>query len=82
VEANGENEHPLFSLLKRELPAPADDTESLMTNPQFLIWKPVKRTDIAWNFEKFLIGKDGRPLKRYSRNFQTSDIAADIAQQL
>ena len=82
VDANGENEHPIFKLLKRALPAPADDTENLMANPQFFIWKPVKRTDIAWNFEKFLIGKDGRPLKRYSRNFLTSDIAADIAQQL
>jgi len=68
----------LFSFLKKELPAPSDDTESLMTNPQFLIWKPIKRTDIAWNFEKFLIGPDGTPLKRYSRNFLTSDIADDV----
>lgn len=67
VEANGENEHPMFKFLKRSLPTPADDTESLMSNPQFFIWKPVRRTDIAWNFEKFLIGPDGTPIKRYSR---------------
>ena len=67
VEANGENEHPIFKFLKKELPAPSDDSESLMSNPQFLIWRPIKRTDIAWNFEKFLIGPDGTPLKRYSR---------------
>jgi len=78
VEVNGANEHPLFSLLKKELPTPHDDTESLMSNPQFFIWKPVKRTDISWNFEKFLIGPDGVPLKRYSRNFLTSEIAEDI----
>merc|ERR1712215_388590 len=71
VEANGENEHPLFTFLKKELPAPSDDSESL-------IWNPVKRTDIAWNFEKFLIGPDGTPIKRYSRNFLTKDIADDI----
>ena len=53
-----------------------------MSNPQFFIWKPVKRTDIAWNFEKFLIGPDGTPLKRYSRNFLTSDIAEDIKNYL
>jgi len=78
IEVNGANEHPLFSLLKKELPAPSDDTESLMSNPQLFIWKPVKRTDISWNFEKFLIGPDGVPLKRYSRNFLTSDIEEDI----
>nr|ALS05140.1 selenium-dependent glutathione peroxidase [Paracalanus parvus]ALS05147.1 selenium-dependent glutathione peroxidase [Paracalanus parvus] len=79
VEANGENEHPIFKFLKKSLPIPSDDPESLMSNPQFLIWRPVKRTDIAWNFEKFLIGPDGTPIKRYSRNFLTADIAADIA---
>jgi len=78
VEVNGENEHPLFTLLKEALPAPHDDTESLMANPHFLIWKPVKRTDIAWNFEKFLIDADGIPIKRYSRNFPTKDIEEDI----
>merc|ERR1711874_590913 len=82
VEANGENEHPLFKFLKRSLPAPADDTENLMSNPQFFIWKPVRRTDIAWNFEKFLIGPDGTPIKRYSRNFLTSKIAEDIEKLL
>merc|ERR1712032_632898 len=78
VEVNGENEHPLFTFLKKSLPTPSDDSESLMTSPHFLIWKPVRRTDIAWNFEKFLIGKDGTPIKRYSRNFLTKDIEADI----
>merc|ERR1719250_26091 len=64
VEANGENEHPIFTYLKKELPHPSDDPDSLMANPQLLIWKPIKRTDISWNFEKFLIGPDGSPLKR------------------
>ena len=67
MEANGENEHPIFKFLKKSLPHPSDDSESLMSNPQFFIWKPVKRSDIAWNFEKFLIGPDGTPIKRYSR---------------
>merc|ERR1711973_14619 len=32
VEVNGSNEHPLFTFLKKALPAPHDDTESLMSN--------------------------------------------------
>ena len=49
-----------------------------MGNPQYIMWSPVKRTDIAWNFEKFLISPDGLPIKRYSRVFPAKDIAEDI----
>jgi len=78
VEVNGENEHPIFAYLKKKLPVPSDDKESLMGDPKFFIWKPVKRSDISWNFEKFLISPKGEPFKRYSRHFLTSDIASDI----
>lgn len=46
------------------------------------LWTPVCRSDIAWNFEKFLIGADGEPIKRYSRYFEVGDIAADIDELL
>lgn len=82
VEVNGANEHPLFSLLKKELPTPHDDTESLMSNPQFFIWKPVKRTDISWNFEKFLIGPDGKLVERFGRYFPTADLKPHIQKAL
>ena len=42
-------------------------------------WSPVTRTDIAWNFEKFLFDKDGKLVKRYSRYYPTAKIANDIA---
>jgi glutathione peroxidase len=76
---NGEGEHPVFSWLKTELPVPSDDSESLMGDPKFIIWKPVKRSDIAWNFEKFLIDKNGKAIKRYSKSFQTAHISKDIS---
>lgn len=34
---------------------------------QPIIYSPVYTDDIRWNFEKFLIGPDGRPLYKYSR---------------
>ena len=43
-----------------------------------VLWTPVGRSDIAWNFEKFLVGPDGAALKRYSRFFDTNAIATDI----
>ena len=42
-------------------------------------WSPVTRSDIAWNFEKFLFDKDGNVVKRYSRYYPTAKIADDIA---
>ena len=42
-------------------------------------WSPVTRTDIAWNFEKFLFDKNGVLVKRYSRYYPTGDIKKDIS---
>lgn len=42
------------------------------------LWSPVSRTDIAWNFEKFLIDGNGNVVRRYSRFYPTASIAEDI----
>jgi glutathione peroxidase len=41
-------------------------------------WSPVTRSDVAWNFEKFLFDKDGNLVKRYSRYYSTAEIQKDI----
>ncbi|ESP95153.1 MULTISPECIES: glutathione peroxidase [Pseudoalteromonas] len=38
--------------------------------------------NIKWNFTKFLIGKDGQPLKRYAPTTKPEKIKADIIQAL
>lgn len=82
VDVNGKDTHPLFEYLKEKLPFPSDDPAALMSDPKFIIWSPVKRNDVSWNFEKFLVSPDGEPYKRYSRTFLTSDIEADIKELL
>ncbi|XP_025231643.1 glutathione peroxidase 1 isoform X3 [Theropithecus gelada] len=77
-EVNGAGAHPLFAFLREALPAPSDDATALMTDPKLITWSPVCRNDVAWNFEKFLVGPDGVPVRRYSRRFQTIDIEPDI----
>ncbi|XP_025772394.1 glutathione peroxidase 1 isoform X2 [Puma concolor] len=77
-EVNGAQAHPLFAFLRQVLPAPSDDATALMTDPKFITWSPVCRNDVAWNFEKFLVGPDGVPVRRYSRRFPTIDIEPDI----
>lgn len=38
--------------------------------------------EIGWNFAKFLIGRDGQPIARYSPRTAPSDLAGDIAKAL
>jgi glutathione peroxidase len=40
------------------------------------------KEDIAWNFTKFLIGKDGGVLKRYDPMATPADIEKDLAEFL
>lgn len=37
---------------------------------------------IKWNFTKFLVGKDGKVIKRYAPNTEPADISADIKKAL
>ncbi|CAM1293960.1 GPX1 (predicted) [Pycnogonum litorale] len=78
VDVNGSNTCPLFKFLKDKLPFPFDDKLSFFNNPQFIIWSPVTRSDVSWNFEKFLVSADGIPYRRYSRNFETIELDRDI----
>jgi len=83
VDINGEGEHPLWAYMKSEVPVPqGQDGEQLMADPKFLIWSPIKRSDVSWNFEKFLVNANGVPVKRYSRRYPTMDIAKDIEELL
>lgn len=82
VDVNGKDAHPLFVYLKDKLPFPCDNSMALMSDPKLIIWNPVSRNDVSWNFEKFLVGPDGEPYKRYSRSFLTIDIESDIKELL
>lgn len=38
--------------------------------------------DIGWNFAKFLVGRDGQPIARYSPRTAPSELAGDISEAL
>uniref|UniRef100_A0A803TKV6 Glutathione peroxidase n=1 Tax=Anolis carolinensis TaxID=28377 RepID=A0A803TKV6_ANOCA len=81
-EVNGKNTHSVFAYLKDKLPYPDDNPSCLMMEPKFILWSPVSRNDISWNFEKFLVGPEGEPFKRYSPRFLTTNIEPDIQRLL
>uniref|UniRef100_A0A672S570 Glutathione peroxidase n=1 Tax=Sinocyclocheilus grahami TaxID=75366 RepID=A0A672S570_SINGR len=77
VDVNGVNEHALFTILKV-------DKEPFFLrafgNPtNRLFWEPLKVNDIKWNFEKFLVGPDGRPVMRWFPRVNVSEVRADIS---
>lgn len=84
IDVNGKKADPLFVYLKEELPTTYPDGANglLMQDQRFIIWNPVRRSDISWNFEKFLIDRHGKPYQRYSRYYETSCISCDIEKLL
>jgi len=34
--------------------------------------------ELAWNYQKFLVGRDGMPVKRYGAPFNLKVISADV----
>ena len=86
VDVNGASAHPLFNHLKLKLPVCADRSledelkspNGVFADPSRIIWRPVSRADLSWNFEKFLIDKNGVPVKRFSPKFETKDLADEI----
>jgi len=43
---------------------------------------PQDKGDVKWNFEKFLIGRDGKIVKRYRSKVTPEEIAGDIEAEL
>jgi len=83
MDVNGDTESEIFTFLKGALPFPYDDvagtgSDMITAKISNIIWTPIRRTDIIWNFEKFLVNQNGVPVRRYSPKFPTEDCAADI----
>jgi glutathione peroxidase-family protein len=60
------------------MPSDEDPNGLFSANPASIQWAPLLRSDIRWNFEKFLVDKNGVPYRRYGKTFPTNDLAADI----
>ena len=66
IDVNGDSAHPLYKWLKNK--------------QGFLGFLGLDR--IKWNFTKFLINKDGVPIKRYAPTVQPKDIESDLKAHL
>ena len=85
IEVNGENEDPIFTLLKKQQPK-----EEIIGLKNKMAMKAIakisttctKEEDIKWNFTKFLVDREGNVVKRYDPTFDPKDIEDDIKELL
>ena len=81
IEVNGENESPLYTLLKDAI---ADDVIDGIKNKMAMkaiekISKTYKaKKDIKWNFTKFVVDRDGNVVGRYSPTYKPEDMEEKI----
>jgi len=79
VDVNGEFEIPLYTFLK----GACGPTFTQFSKTKNLFYEPLRVGDISWNFEKFLIGRDGTPLVRYHPHvIKEEDMIPDIREAL
>jgi len=76
IDVNGADQDPIYTFLKGACPNPSIN----FVDPSVAIsWDPVYTTDITWNFEKFLIDQNGRPIRRYDPGVDGFTLSKDIA---
>lgn len=63
IEVNGDNAHPIYKYLKKQLPG-------------------ILGSRIKWNFTKFLIDKNGKPVKRFAPTTKPEKIEGYIKKYL
>jgi len=79
LDVNGEDMHDMFKYLKNSCPISPQDEFSQKGS---LFYEPLHTSDIRWNFEKFLIGRNGKPIRRYHSTVTPSQMEKDIEEAL
>jgi len=81
IDVNGENEAPLYTFLKQEMPE-----EAVQGMKNKLTMKAISKLsattknpgDIRWNFTKFLVDRSGRVIRRYAPTTAPEELENDI----
>ena len=87
IDVNGSNEHPLYTYLKSQKGFGGFDlTDQRGKFMDDMLRKRDadfdKKSDIKWNFTKFLVSREGRVLKRYEPTDKMTDIDTDILMEV
>ena len=69
IDVNGDNRHPLYQKLIAAAPKQSGFYERMASKGR----APLYPDDILWNFEKFLVGRDGQVIQRFSPDMTPED---------
>ncbi|MBS1203836.1 MAG: btuE [Proteobacteria bacterium] len=80
IEVNGDGRHPLYKKLIAAAPSAVTPEDSgFYVRMESKGRAPKEPGDILWNFEKFLIGRDGLVIQRFSPDMTPEDPALQQA---
>lgn len=82
IDVNGDNESPLYTYLKNAV-SKREGKGGFIMNAMInlssrLNGKSSKDSDIKWNFEKFLVDRNGNVVKRFAPTLKPEDIENQI----
>ena len=87
IDVNGADESPLFTLLKKEQPFQGFDKQDRMgalldgmlrkQDPDY-----DQKADIKWNFTKFLVGRNGKVLRRFEPTVPMEQVKEAVREAL
>ena len=75
ISVVGEDQHPLYKELTTAVPRAEGDPDAFRERPSGFGMTPNNDPDILWNFEKFLIARDGTVARRFAPTTAPNDPA-------
>ena len=69
----GEEQHPLYRALTAAVPRAEGDSDGFRERLRSYDITPNEDPDVVWNFEKFLIAKDGSVTRRFAPTMSPDD---------
>ena len=72
ISVVGEDKHPLYRALTRAIPE-TPGADAMREKLKGYGMSPNPAPEVLWNFEKFLIGRDGEPVARFSPDTAPDD---------
>ena len=85
IVVTGADKHPLYAALTAAAPSKQGDAEGFREKLRGFGMTPTADPEILWNFEKFVIGKDGKVAARFAPTTAPDDaelagvLAAELA---
>jgi glutathione peroxidase len=73
ISVKGEDQHPLYAALTVAKPKASAKDDSFKKDLAAYGIKPDNENEVLWNFEKFLVARDGRVIGRFAPDVTAED---------